>query len=86
MPIVKTRVGKGEKFRCEKPEEVELIDTALGGYRDSNHDVHDFVLYFFGRSSSSPSMYLHGVKSGLTMVSTDGWSKLNEYVSSMESK
>ena len=81
MPIVK--VGKKERFRCEEPEEVGIIERGVEEYRNSGHDVHDFVLDFFGAHSLKPSTYLNNVKRGDTTISIESWSKLKEYVSNV---
>ncbi|OGI12649.1 hypothetical protein A3K64_03655 [Candidatus Micrarchaeota archaeon RBG_16_36_9] len=85
MPKIKNKLGK-ERFIIEKNNESEIIEKASEHYRNSGHNVYDFVLEFFSKRSSVPSRYLNSIKNGSRAFRVESWEKLEEYVSTMKSK
>jgi hypothetical protein len=80
MPIVRVRHPKTERFRCDDSDG-KVVEEAQSNFCDSNHDNHDFVLYFFNVHSSRPTNYIANVKRGDKTILIESWNKLNDYVS-----
>lgn len=79
MPKVKVRGH--ERFRCEDPEEVKIVEKAHEKYCHCNHDNYDFVKEFFGDCSCVPGQYIRSFKRGCFTTSIESWLKLKEYAS-----
>jgi hypothetical protein len=86
MPIVLDGRSKKQRFRCKATDEVKLLESVKEDYRQKGHDLHDFVLDFFGIGSSNSSAYFCSVRNGEQSISTDAWNKIIDYASKQSGK